>query len=62
MTLRNMLHRNRAARPVGVRSAHRLTAAAANSKAAATRTAGIVANGVRRFASPPRDCAVRRPA
>lgn len=64
MTLRNMLHRNRAARPVGVRNAHRLTAAAAaaNSKAAATRTAGIVANGVRRFASLPRDCAARRPA
>jgi hypothetical protein len=62
MTPRNMFHRNRADRPVGVRNAHGLTAAAANSNAGATRTAGIVANGVRRFASLPRDGAARRPA
>lgn len=61
MTRRNMFPRNRANRLVGVRNAHRRTAAAANSKAAVTRTAGIVANGIRRFASLPRDGAARRP-
>lgn len=61
MTPQNMFQRNRADRPVGVRNAHRLTAAAANSKAAATWMAGIVANGIRRFASLPRDGAARRP-
>lgn len=62
MTLQNMLHRGRAGRPAGVRSAHRRAAAAADSKAAAMRKAGITTSGIQRFASLPRGGVARRTA